>query len=157
MRNRRLFYQKRWSIQSFGEQPGFGRDGWLRRPGQFGGTAQFAGHGQRQGRRSRRGRGAIEYSGVPDFQADEIHSLMGVYRILPTLRRPEITGEAGDKRIAFNSDVEIVALVVAKKKGGRSTARIVERDIFHPEPQVMAGTVDFDVVNDAGRVSPVSN
>ena len=68
----------------------------------------------------------MEDSGVPDFQADEVHGLMSIYRILPTLRRPEITGEAGDKCIAFNGDVEIVALVVAKKKGGRFTARIIE-------------------------------
>jgi hypothetical protein len=81
---------------------------------------------------------------------------MGIYWILPTFGRPEITGEPGDKCIAFNGDVEIVALVVAKKKGGRFTARIIERDIFHPEPQMMAGTVDFDVMNDAGMVSPVT-
>jgi len=94
---------------------------------------------------------------VSDLQPDEVCCLIGVQWILPALWGPKIACEAGDECIAFDGDIEIEPFVIAKKKSRRSPAGVVEGDIFHLEPQVMARTIHFDVPDNAGGISPIGD
>lgn len=140
MRKRRLFYKLSRSIRSVGKKADFAvwRGGHLRNRGCHGSCT-------------------IEGGSLTNFHPDEVGGLVGIQRILPAFRGPEIACETGNECITLNGNIEIESFVIAKQEGGGFAASAIERNIFHLEPQVSPGAVHFDVADDAGGISPVTD
>jgi hypothetical protein len=92
---------------------------------------------------------------VTDIHSDEIGYLVGEQGIPPAIGRLEIAGKAVDDGVAFDGNIKIEMLVIAKEKGRRQlTGLVIERNILHFKPEVFAGSLHLDMTNDTGWISP---
>jgi hypothetical protein len=92
---------------------------------------------------------------MTDIHANQIGYLVGEQGILPAIGRLEITGKTIDDGVAFDGDMEVEMLVIAKEKGGRQLiGLVIERNILHLKPEVFTGSLHFDMTNDTSRISP---